>query len=246
MPKVYLSPSTQEFNPTVLGNSEEYYMNLIADAMIPYLRASGIQVVRNTPDMTAASSIIQSNNSNVDLHVAIHSNAAPESAAGTYRGTDVYYAPSSTLSKKFADLVVKNFKQIYPIPDKVRALPTNRLGEVLRTRAPAVLIEVAYHDNFEDMTWIANNINAIARAISLSITEYFGVPFIEPQPVRKGKVTVSSGNLNIRSRPSTNSRIIGSIPKGAEVMVLGQWENWYVVFYKGVLGYASANFITII
>jgi len=48
MPRVYLSPSTQEFNPTVLGNSEEYYMNLIADAMMPYLRSSGIQVVRNT------------------------------------------------------------------------------------------------------------------------------------------------------------------------------------------------------
>ena len=195
MPRVYLSPSTQEFNPTVLGNSEEYYMNLIADAMMPYLRSSGIQVVRNTPDMTAASSIVQSNNSNVDLHVAIHSNAAPESASGTYRGSDTYYAPSSVLGKRFADLVVKNMKKIYPLPDKVRALPTTTLGEVTKTKAPAVLIEVAYHDNIEDMTWIANNIQEIAKAISISITEYFGVPFIEPQPVRRGVVTVSYGNL---------------------------------------------------
>lgn len=37
MPSIYLSPSTQEYNTTVLGNSEEYYMNLIADAMGPYL-----------------------------------------------------------------------------------------------------------------------------------------------------------------------------------------------------------------
>jgi len=246
MPRVYLSPSTQEFNPTVIGNSEEYYMNLIADAMMPYLRSSGIQVVRNTPDMTAASSIIQSNNSNVDLHVAIHSNASPESLAGTLRGTDVYYAPNGVFSKRFAEIVVKNFKKIYPIPDKVKALPTDFLGEVLKTNAPAVLIEVAYHDNIEDMNWIANNINLIAKAISISIAEYFGVPFIEPQPVQKGIVTVSYGSLYIRSRPTQNSNIIGRIPKGAEVFILGKWENWYVVFYKGILGYASANFIMII
>ena len=61
MPIIYLSPSTQEFNPYAGGGNEEYYMNLIADAMEPYLAASGIQFVRNTPDMTAASSIAASN-----------------------------------------------------------------------------------------------------------------------------------------------------------------------------------------
>ncbi len=79
MPIIYLSPSTQEWNQYIIGGTEEYYMNLIADAMIPYLRSSGIQYVRNTPDMTAASSIRASNAGNFDLHVALHSNASPES-----------------------------------------------------------------------------------------------------------------------------------------------------------------------
>ena len=36
MPTVYLSPSTQEYNPYITGaGSEEYFMNLIADAMEP-------------------------------------------------------------------------------------------------------------------------------------------------------------------------------------------------------------------
>ena len=36
MPRIYLSPSTQEYNPYVTGNgSEEYFMNLVADAMEP-------------------------------------------------------------------------------------------------------------------------------------------------------------------------------------------------------------------
>ena len=67
MPIIYLSPSTQEFNPYVGGGNEEYYMNLVADAMEPYLAASGIQFVRNTPEMTAASSITASNSGNYDL-----------------------------------------------------------------------------------------------------------------------------------------------------------------------------------
>ena len=64
MPLIYLSPSTQEWNPYVNGGNEEYYMNLIADAMVPFLNSSGIRYVRNTPDMTAASSIVQSNQGN--------------------------------------------------------------------------------------------------------------------------------------------------------------------------------------
>ena len=52
MPKIYLSPSTQEYNPYVTGDgSEEYFMNLVADAMEPYLLANGIQFSRNTPEI---------------------------------------------------------------------------------------------------------------------------------------------------------------------------------------------------
>ena len=47
MPTLYLSPSTQEGNPVIIGNTEEYYMNLIADAMEPYLISNGIMFRRN-------------------------------------------------------------------------------------------------------------------------------------------------------------------------------------------------------
>ena len=92
MPIIYLSPSTQEYNLFYDGNgSEEYYMNLIADAMEPYLTASGIEFVRNTPDMTAASSIRASNAGIFDVHLALHSNAAPPNLSGQLRGSDAYY-----------------------------------------------------------------------------------------------------------------------------------------------------------
>ena len=58
MPTIYLSPSTQEWNQYVTGSgSEEYNMNLLADALVPYLLSNGIQYKRNRPEMTAGSSI---------------------------------------------------------------------------------------------------------------------------------------------------------------------------------------------
>ena len=53
---LYLSPSTQEANEYVSGGSEEYWMNQLADRMVPWLETSGVNVTRNTPEMTAASS----------------------------------------------------------------------------------------------------------------------------------------------------------------------------------------------
>ena len=51
MPSIFLSPSVQEFNEYYDGSgSEEYYMNLIANAMEPYLVASGISFTRNNPN----------------------------------------------------------------------------------------------------------------------------------------------------------------------------------------------------
>lgn len=199
MPTIYLSPSTQENNLFVNGGTEEYYMNLIADAMIPYLNVNGIKYTRNTPDMTAASSIRASNAGNYDLHLALHSNAAPQARYGMVRGSDVYYAPNSSNSRRAAEIIAQNLKAIYPIPSLVRALPTTTLGEVTRTRAPAVLIELAYHDNVDDANWIKNNINTIAENIVFSLTQYFGIPFKTPQPIREGTISVSSGNVNVRS-----------------------------------------------
>jgi N-acetylmuramoyl-L-alanine amidase len=163
----------------VIGGTEEYYMNLIADAMEPYLYASGIGFTRNTPQMTAASSIAASNSGNYDLHLALHSNASG-GVSGERRGSEVYYYPMSESGREAAQIIANNLSLIYPLPDMVTTVPTTTLGEVVRTRAPGVLIEFAYHDNYADAVWIRDNIDAIARNVVLSLTDYFGIPFIEP------------------------------------------------------------------
>ena len=179
MPSVFLSPSLQEWNPYVNGGSEEYYMNLVVDAIEPYLAASGISYARNSPNQTLSQAIAQSNAGSYDLHLAIHSNAAGAGNSGQVRGTDVYYYPTSTKGKRAADIIAENYRDIYPLPDRVRTVSSASLAELKRTKAPAVLIETAYHDNLADAEWIQENIGAIGRNLAQSIAQILGVPFVD-------------------------------------------------------------------
>lgn len=95
MPRIYLSPSLQQNNPYVIGGSEEYYMNLVADAMEPYLLSSGIAFTRNDPEQTLSQVIAQSNAGDYDLHLALHSNAAGEANAGQVRGPTYTTTPTA-------------------------------------------------------------------------------------------------------------------------------------------------------
>ena len=246
MPIIYLSPSTQENNLYVSGGTEEEWMNRLADAMEPYLTASGIRYSRNTPDMTAASSIRASNAGNYDLHLALHSNAAPEGIYGQVRGVLVFYYPGSTQGKRAAELIANGLKTIYPLPNKVRAEPTTTIGEVKQVRAPAVFLELGYHDNPDDAAWVKGNLDAIARNLVLSLTEFFGLPFLEPQNPRPAVVDVNWGYLNLRDRPSVNAPVLARAYDGTALTVLNQWEEWYVVRLDGLVGWANERYITLL
>ena len=181
MAKVFLSPSTQEYNMYVDGSgSEEFYMNKLADLIEPYLTASGIEFTRNDPDSTVGGSVRKSNAGNYDFHLALHSNAAGTANMGQIRGSDIYYYTWSDEGKRAADLVVNQIKTIYPNPEKVRSLGSTGLYELNNTVAPAILAEIAFHDNPEDAKWIENNLPQIARALSKATADYLGVPFVEP------------------------------------------------------------------
>lgn len=178
MPAIYLSPSSQEFNPYVIGGNEEYYMNLLADELEPWLRAAGLSFTRNDRSQAAADFIRQSNQGDYGLHLALHSNASPPGQEGQNRGSIVFYDPRSSRGRRAAEIIAQNLREIYP--GEVSAIATESLGEVNRTRAPAVLVELAYHDEPEDAMWIAANLPAIAQSLASSAAEIFGVPLREP------------------------------------------------------------------
>lgn len=241
MPKVYLSPSTQEFNIALSGLSEEYYANLITNAMIPYLEASGIEYGRNTPNMTALSSAQQANEGDYDFYLAIHSNAAGEQNPGSERGAEIYYYPNSTQGRRAANIFSNNYRMIYPLPDSVRVIPLATLIELNKTRMPAILFETAYHDNQRDLEWLSANINRIGRNFALSVADYFGVPFVEP--FARGVVTLNSGRLNIRNRPNTRGDVVGSLNNGDIVNIIEFENGWYRIRSNDVTGYVNSRYI---
>ena len=238
MPKIFLSPSTQEYNQYITGaGSEEYFMNLLADAMEPLLLANGIQYVRNDPQGTVSTSIQQSNAGSYDFHLALHSNASGPGSEGRNRGIIAFYYPGSVNGQRAAELFASALREIYPVPDQVTTRSTTTLAEVRRTKAPSVLLEIGYHDNAADAQWIA-------QTLVKAMTEYFGLPYVYPGPSQPGLAVTDSGDpVNLRAYPSAEGQVLTQIPCGATVTVFGQYRGWYVVLYNDTIGYANSAFI---
>ena len=247
MPNIYLSPSTQEYNPYITGSgSEEYWMNRIADAMEPYLRANTIRFTRNTPEMTAASSIAQAARGSYDFYLALHSNASGDgSSEGRQRGIIAFYYPTSTNGRRAADIFVTNLKEIYPLPQLVTARATTALGEVRQPKMPSVLLEIGYHDNTADARWIEENVQSIAENLSRSLTEYFALPFLYPTTPRTGTVITEESALNVRAYPSMSGQVVGSVPREAQLTVYGQYDSWYSMAYGNLAGYVRSEYVRV-
>ncbi len=178
MPSVYLSPSTVE-NEFITGGNEEYYMNLIVDAMIPYLRANGIDFSRNNPGDNLEQIIAHANEGNYDLFMALHSGHMPEATDSPAQGLNVYYyAYTPVGGERAAFYIAGNLKTIYPYPDLVAVVPADT-AEVRDPDAPAVSVELGYLGNPEDENWMKQNINTIAKNLVFSITQYLNLPFID-------------------------------------------------------------------
>ena len=75
---------------------------------------------------------------------------------------------------------------------------TTSLGEVRQPRAPAVLVEIGYHDNEADARWIESHIDAIGQSLAMSMAEYFGLPFTYPGPSQPGVIATESGVLILK------------------------------------------------
>lgn len=178
MPTVYLSPSTQE-NEYLTGGNEEYYMNLIVDAMIPYLKINGIDFLRNNPGESIDEIINQSNMRNNDLYLALRSGYSPEGTEPPLQGLNVYhYAYTPVGGERAAHYIAENLKEIYPFPNLVTIIPADS-RELRDTNAPATLVELGYRGNPEDERWMKQNINTIAKNLVLSITQFLNQPFVD-------------------------------------------------------------------
>lgn len=175
---VYLSPSNQYLNYGVSSvgyTSEMKEMNKIADVVERVLRSNGVTVYRNSPSKTINDYLSESNYVKSDLHLAIHSNAATTEA----RGMEIYVDKPTSKSLSIATNIYQNLYSIYPgknlaNTDRGVKYANGSLGEANDSFIPCgTLIEIAYHDNYEDAKWIVENRESIGNNIAQSILSYY-------------------------------------------------------------------------
>lgn len=65
----------------------------------------------------------------------------------------------------------------------------------------------------------------------------------EMKPPYYALVVTSSGSLNIRSGPSTQFSVVGSVPKGEKVIVKIPYSDWSFIDYNGLQGYSSNKYL---
>ena len=173
MPRIYISPSTQQNNVGLSPfTNEEFQMNEIADILVPLLVEDGrFTVKRNSPDMEPYQMAADSNSFGADIHIAIHSNA------GGGEGTEVYAYGPNTNSERLAKAL---YSQIAPLsPGTDRGVKYNKglieVGDSVS--ATSALTELGFHDNLKDATWIAYNHEMIAQALYKAICDYYSYDY---------------------------------------------------------------------
>lgn len=156
------------------GYIEEVVMNLIADSLIAKLKwYPEIEFMRNNRGNTYAGHVAESDAYHPDLHLGIHSDALN----GQARGCTVFcYNPSNLASAgtQMAYLLYARVSALTPTAD--RGVRAGTMAEVKTVKAPATLIEIAFHDNPDDAAWIVKHIEEIANAIFMSILDLWKIP----------------------------------------------------------------------
>ena len=120
-----------------------------------------------------------------DIFVSIHCNAFN----GYARGTETIYYGDSTYGEKLANAIQRQIVANLGTVD--RGIKDKIAGGydayvVKYTHCPAVLVETAFIDNYEDNLLLKNNIDDFARAIARGITDYIALlPDVVDRPADK-------------------------------------------------------------
>ena len=172
MAKVYLSPSNQTANTYAYGNTNEAVQcGRIASACKVALERSGVQVKVGQYD-TMQNRCKASDAFGADIHCPIHTNAFN----GSVMGTRIFSYDTKGKGWQYANKV---FDVLAPLtPGKSENVkPYPELYEVKNPKAPAVYIEVEFHDSVEGVKWIVEHTTEIGEAIAEGLCNALGVTF---------------------------------------------------------------------
>lgn len=233
-----------------------------------------IQLANGDTDIPLANRVSLANSKNVDLVVSLHANALNGTWQTKAYGLVVIHhvncsAKAKILAKNCYNHISKDYDWYSNGETKygVRA-DTDVSGISLyilrKTKAPAVLIEYGFMDNWEDVKRMVTPQfqNACAEATVKGICETLGVKYVAPNTEVSNSNTIipstsnrwkngdynckvrATANLNLRTGRGTSNPIIYTIPKGTEFTIGYVYKNWGSTWnFKGKVGYFSCDYI---
>lgn len=168
--KVYLSPSQQPDNIGVGDYGDEQgvmrRVAFIAAARLSFMDNVGVAVARS--GLSLPQVVAESNTWGAGVHVCLHSNASVRHDAV---GCEVFYCPGSTVGERLARRVYGDLSRANPHGGR-RCEPTG-FYELKWTDAPAVYLELGFHDNAEEAKWIRRDAVHIAKLIAAAVCDEF-------------------------------------------------------------------------
>ena len=190
----YLSPSNQGSNVGINGyGSERDQMYLLIHEITPHLDRAGVSFCVPEKEVSIAQRCRESNEMGAWFHFALHSNAGGN---GKAQGPVALYY--SEAGKDFAQKLVDALLGLGQKTNRSYHIKEQKsLYELRKTAAPAVLLEVDFHDSPEGVAFITQRRSEIAEAIARCIIEADGKTFV---PVTTGEYVDEAVRLGLFPR----------------------------------------------
>ena len=171
MYKVFISPSNQTGNLYAgIDMNEADNCRAIANELARCLLTAGIRIGMPAPGSSMSTVVAKSNEYKPDLHICIHTNAFN----GKVTGTRVFTFSDAGKAFDCGKIIFDGL--IHLIPGGVSSMKQcPGLYELKNTVAPAVYVEVDFHDVPDRARWLVENRERIAHNLATSICSYFGV-----------------------------------------------------------------------
>lgn len=221
------------FEPTTTGGEKyQYYISLMEDELKECLNANAISYITggNYPNENVPE------NSQV-VNINFGTNEKSETLPGETSGIHIIFGAGDPESKRLSEILENNFKNFYS--DEI---PTRIISDERPQNSVSITINTGFSGNAEDMAWLRDSTDSVAKAIVLSLCEYFGIPFIGCESHTMG---IANADATIFDKPSLNAEILGNVTENSKVKINSRWEDWYIIGENGKLGYVQTKFINV-
>ena len=173
--KVFLNPGhAPNGNPdpgavnSTTGLRESDVVAAVASRVAKYLADAGVQVAGVCQNDSLSEIVCEANASSADIFVSIHCNSASNPSA---EGTETFYHSCSGEGAKLARCIQNQLINAMDTVD--RGIKSgNGLYVIKHTDMPAVLVELAFISNQDDVVLLEENQDDFARAIARGVTDY--------------------------------------------------------------------------